>query len=147
MTNNNESFWMWVQREMESRDFNFYKLERAAGLSNAAISRPAREWATPSYTICKAIAEGLGLPLEEVLRRAGLLDPKLEDQVRDERLLHTLQEIAEILSQLPPDLQDRLAATIVTQAQALQIVYEAAQREAAAKTEGQEQQQSHNSRK
>jgi transcriptional regulator with XRE-family HTH domain len=139
MANNNESFWMWVQREMKSRDLNFYKLERAAGLSNAAISRPARGWATPSYTICKAVAEGLGLPLEEVLRRAGLPDPKLEDQVRDKRLLHTLHEIAEILSQFPIDLQEYLAATIVAQAQALQIVYEAAQRESAAKAEEQEQ--------
>lgn len=68
-----EDFWQWAEKELEIQHLNWYRVEQTAGLSNAAISKRARELLPPTDTTCRAIAQAFRLPLENVFRRAGLL--------------------------------------------------------------------------
>ena len=70
-----EDFWQWAEKELEIQHLNWYRVEQISGLSNAAISKRARELLPPTDTTCRAIAQAFKLPLENVFRRAGLLPP------------------------------------------------------------------------
>ena len=76
-----EEFWKWAEEELEKRKLSWYAVERQSGLSNATISRRARELLPPTYETCRAIAQVFRLPLENVLRYAGLLHGNIQGDV------------------------------------------------------------------
>jgi transcriptional regulator with XRE-family HTH domain len=113
-----EMFWLWVQQQMEARDLTWYTLEKAGGVSNAAISRLAREWRKPTVFVCQAIARGLRIGLEDVLRQAGYL-PSQPTEI-DPRMQATVDQLLAIwhrLSEIDPDALDRLLNVVVMQAE------------------------------
>ena len=61
-----EDFWQWAEKELEIQHLNWYRVEQTAGLSNAAISKRARELLPPTDTTCRAIAQAFRLPLENM---------------------------------------------------------------------------------
>jgi transcriptional regulator with XRE-family HTH domain len=83
----NTDFWQWIERELEVRRLTYHGIEREQGLSNAAISRPARNRTEPSLTACKALSEALQLPLVSILRMAGHLPPKSTPDSLQENML------------------------------------------------------------
>ena len=90
-------FWDWVDHEIERRGLSYHRIEREAGLANAAISRPARNRSKPSLAVCKAIAAVFELPDVEVLRRAGLIDsaPSASPSViEEERAVYVIRELS-----------------------------------------------------
>lgn len=72
-----ESFWEWAEQEREERDLSWYRVEQRAGLSNAAISKRARELLPPTSTTIQALATVFKLPREFVFQKAGVLPPHI----------------------------------------------------------------------
>jgi transcriptional regulator with XRE-family HTH domain len=91
----NTDFWQWIERELELRRLTYHAIEREQGLSNAAISRPARNRTDPSFTACKALSAALQLPLVSILRMAGHLPPKSTPDSLQESML----ELFELLNE------------------------------------------------
>lgn len=73
----NQVFWNWAESELEKRNLTWSRVERIAGLSNAAISKRARDIMKPTDETCRAIARAFGIQPDEVMRRAGLLPAAL----------------------------------------------------------------------
>jgi len=71
-------FWTWVDAERESRELSWSKMERDAGLSNAAISRRFRDLLKPTLETCRAIAKAFNLREIDVLKQAGLTDSEID---------------------------------------------------------------------
>jgi transcriptional regulator with XRE-family HTH domain len=105
MATDSERFWSWAERELQQRGLSWYRVEREAGLSNAAISRRARELLPPTFETCIAIARVFNLPDENVLRYAGLIRRKPPEDPIFEQARHYFNQLSEdekdiILSQM-----------------------------------------------
>lgn len=88
-----EDFWGWVENELVARGLNYHRVERSQGLSNAVLSRPARNNADPSLTVCKALAQAFALPLTEILVRAGHVEPDAANDGSEQRLIRIWQSL------------------------------------------------------
>jgi transcriptional regulator with XRE-family HTH domain len=95
-------FMEWLEEEMSLRGLNDHQLSKRAGISHSVISK-ARCGSVPKWEACVAIANGLGLPPELVLRKASLLPPLPDDTVGLEEWFH-------ILAQLPQAEREELLA-------------------------------------
>lgn len=91
-------FSEWLEQQLSLRNWRPADLARAAGLSNATITRILNGDRRAGPDMANAIALGLGLPPDLVFRRAGLLPPQPGPE-RDP----TLQELLEIMRNLSPD--------------------------------------------
>lgn len=72
-------FKEWVEQEMQKRGWKQAELARAGGMDPVTLNRILNMERKAGPDSCSAIARALGLPAEEVYRRAGLL-PKLPDE-------------------------------------------------------------------
>lgn len=68
----------WMQSEIDKRGWSMNQLARRAKISGAMVSLVMSEKREPGYEFCMAIAKGLAMPPEIVLRKAGLL-PAIRD--------------------------------------------------------------------
>ena len=68
-----DEFWDWAEKQLDARGLNWHRVEQLAGLSNATISRRARERLPPTETTCRAIARVFQIPLKQVYTRANKL--------------------------------------------------------------------------
>jgi len=98
-------FWDWVDAEIDRRGLSYYRIEMDAGLSNAAVSRPARNRTQPTLAVCKAIALAFEIAPEDVLRKARLIDP-LPPPVREE------EEAIKLLRALSPQARQSALAML-----------------------------------
>lgn len=98
-----EWFWEWAEREAEKRGLSWYKIEQIAGLSNAAISKRARERLPPTQVTCEALAFAFGLDKETVLDEAGII--RLE-----RKLDHNTEVALHLFRNLSSEEQDRILA-------------------------------------
>lgn len=76
-----ESFVQFLNHELRQKGWSDYKLAKQAGISPSVISR-ARTGTLPKLDACGKIAQALELPIEIVLRAAGLL-PQLDKPTRE----------------------------------------------------------------
>lgn len=90
-----ETFGDWLQGELDKRGMKQADLARESGLTTATISRLITQQRGPDDATCLKISKALGIPVEDVFRRAGKLPPQSE-------LEHdpTLREIYEVVKQL-----------------------------------------------
>jgi len=88
-----------VKLEMEKKGLSIREFAKLVGVSHPTIS-DILNGEEPSFDVCRKLAQILNLPLEGVLRAAGLLPPVSEDTEYQEEVLY-------LLSQLPPDEQRR----------------------------------------
>lgn len=95
-----DDFIAWLDAELAQRQWSYSQLARRAGLAHSVFSR-ARAGAAPGWRSCRAIAEALGAPPEEVLRRAGLLPPIPADQAE-------FEQFRRLLAQLSPEDREEL---------------------------------------
>lgn len=75
----NMAFNMWLEQELEKRNWSHSDLARAAGKSGAAISHLFTGMTHPSIGICNAIADALQIPRRIIHERAGLIQPDPEE--------------------------------------------------------------------
>jgi len=80
---NHPEFKQWLQNEMEDRHWIQSELARRSGLSTAQISRLLVGTRGPGKGTCVAIARALRLPIDVVLRAAGILPPNFTDESAD----------------------------------------------------------------
>src|SRR6266571_7777472 len=76
-----QHFSTWLNEELQRRGWTQGKLISQSGtndderLSSAAVSRYSTGKMLPDVASCQKIARAFGLPVDVVLRKAGLIDP------------------------------------------------------------------------
>lgn len=66
-------FSEWLASEMEARGYGVCEMARRAKNPPGTISRILSGMRTPGPAVCRAIAEALEMPVEEVFQRAGII--------------------------------------------------------------------------
>lgn len=90
-----KAFWKWFHEERDKRGLSINVVEKMGGVSKSSISARARYELPPTYDNCRAIAKAFGIPLEDVLRKAGLLPPRYEDNPSARELLYRFSQLSE----------------------------------------------------
>lgn len=82
-------FTQWLTERIRENGWSNNELGRRAGLSSAAVSLVMTGRQKPGLDFCRGVAVALDEPPEKVLRLAGLLPPRSEQDERiDEILFH-----------------------------------------------------------
>lgn len=68
-------FPAWLQNELDKRGWRPTELARRADLDDGIISRALSGARMPSNRSLEKISDALGIPIEEVFSRAGILPP------------------------------------------------------------------------
>lgn len=119
----------WLIAECEKRHLSWSAASRNAGLAPNTISEIVG--GTPAgIKRLTALAEYFGSSPEYVLRLAGHLPERPTAEVEDAELRYKLQQIAEILRDLPPDLKQQLVDQIIIQTEAAKAAFAAGVRAA-----------------
>ncbi len=94
-------FGEWLMAEGAARNLTQTQLAHASGLSQGTVSLITRGIQQPRVTTCQALARGLNIPVENVLRQAGLMDPDPQRPV----IPPDLRQLFEEIQQLHPELR------------------------------------------
>lgn len=89
------SFITWINHELNDRGWSQNELARRMGFSSASVSRTMAQQNNVTYEFCVAVAVAFGTDKEEVLVRAGLLNPRTRTIEGD--------EIQRIYNELPAE--------------------------------------------
>ncbi|OQB00673.1 MAG: hypothetical protein BWY25_01711 [Chloroflexi bacterium ADurb.Bin222] len=94
----------WLAAEMRARELGVRELARRARNGPGTVSRILHGVRTPGPAFCKAIAQALELPEEEVLERAGIITrPSLSytlfSQLNDAQQEGILQEMRALVEE------------------------------------------------
>lgn len=92
-----EEFVTWLGIEIEKRGWSYSETARQCGISQSIISKVMSYTSTPGLDFCVGIAKAFGIPVESVLRKAGLLPDSPEDL--DDM---TLREMYDLMRGLTP---------------------------------------------
>jgi transcriptional regulator with XRE-family HTH domain len=71
-----DTFGTWLAAELKYQGWSMSELARRCDVSHATISRIISGERNPSASVCTAIAKAFKMSQEDVLRRAGILDPE-----------------------------------------------------------------------
>lgn len=82
-----------IKNEMIKRNLSIREFAKLVGVTHPTISA-ILEGEEPSYDICRKLAPILHLPLETVLRAAGLLPPVSPDTEYQEEFFHLLSQLS-----------------------------------------------------
>ena len=91
----NMEFRIWLERELDKRNWNHSDLARESKHSHGAISHLFNGLSNPTLGICNDIADALGLPRKILYERAGLVQPEPESDNITEELLYTARLLPE----------------------------------------------------
>jgi transcriptional regulator with XRE-family HTH domain len=81
-------FSVWLQREMDKREWSMSDLARNAGISRGAVANIMRGDRNPGVNVCEGIAKALKVSPEIVYRQAGILSPAVDPNERAQELVH-----------------------------------------------------------
>jgi transcriptional regulator with XRE-family HTH domain len=98
------TFSDWLLEKLRERNWSQSDLSRRAGVSRTAISNLISEKRGPGADLASAIAQALGVSIDEVFHAAGIMKTNLVDD-RATRLAHRI-------AQLPEEDQEVLDAMI-----------------------------------
>jgi transcriptional regulator with XRE-family HTH domain len=96
--NNNhttDTFPDWLQSELDRRGWRATELARRADLDDGIISRALSGARVPSVGSLEKIAAALDIPIEEVLRPAGILPPDKKHDARATELAYKISKLPE----------------------------------------------------
>lgn len=85
---NMADFNIWLQQEMNKREWSISDLARQAGVSRGSIANILRGDRKAGVEICEAIAYAFKVSPEIIYRRAGLLPPLPNQDESREELVH-----------------------------------------------------------
>ena len=74
-----DSFSDWLSAEVESRGWSYKEAGRRGGFASSMFTHIANGDTKPGLDFCQGIARAFDMPLEDVLRLAGILPPLVED--------------------------------------------------------------------
>ena len=103
MTDEREKFAAWLALQLEDRGWSNRELARRAGVSHTSMNDVVSGQGAITAKFCRKISRALKVPLEETMRRAGLLPGFFVD---DEAL--TFRELLAIINELPDDARKEL---------------------------------------
>jgi len=83
-----------IKEEMDKRNLSIREFSKLVGVSHPTISA-ILNGDEPSYDLCRKLAHVLHMPLESVLRAAGLLPPVSADTEYEEHILHLFRQLPE----------------------------------------------------
>lgn len=89
----NKIFAIWLSEEIQKRGLTQKELAEKSNVHPSVINSIIMGTRNPSIGSCTAIAKGLNLPIETVLRYAGILPVKSDD----DPLLDHLKTLAQLL--------------------------------------------------
>lgn len=90
---------MWLQSVLDNQDWSLRELARKSGVSPQTISYVLRGERGVGLDLCMGLSTALSVPLEEVLRIAGIL-PRLEAGTEADP---TIQAVLDRLRHLTPE--------------------------------------------
>jgi len=83
----------WLHDELNKRGWSNLELSKRSGVATSTISMIVSGQNKPGYNFCVRISRPLKLPPEIVLRKAGLLPKKPEDNELNEQLLFLFEKL------------------------------------------------------
>jgi len=92
---NDIKFWEWFDKTRG--DFSIRAIERRAGCPRGRIGNAYTDKRHPTMEICQSVADGLVIPVNDVLTIAGLAD---EFDYNDDL---TIREVVEYMRRLTPE--------------------------------------------
>lgn len=90
-----ETLGCWLQTQIDMHGWRQAELARRAGIQPATLNRIINGTRNMGPEVAGQIAKALGIPPEEVLRRAGLLPPVTPRRAEDEEMDHILGRLDE----------------------------------------------------
>ena len=85
----------WLNEEIGERGWTIRELARRASLSHVTISNVLNGNQRPGLNFCKGIAQALRISTEEVLRRAGHLNPEPPETAKISDLIREFSALSE----------------------------------------------------
>jgi transcriptional regulator with XRE-family HTH domain len=90
----NERFAVWLDRELTQKGWSQSEAARRGEISSTMINMVINGQANPGLELCRGIARAFNLPLEEVLRKAGILPPLTSRDAGVSAVLARLDEMS-----------------------------------------------------
>ncbi|MGH9276637.1 MAG: helix-turn-helix domain-containing protein [Acidimicrobiales bacterium] len=81
MAGGSEELGAFIRVQRRAQDLSLRRLSEASGISNPYLSQIERGLRRPSADVLQQIAKALGLPIELLYVRAGILEPERGDLV------------------------------------------------------------------
>lgn len=110
-----EEFGSWIVQELERLGWSRSELARRANFSPSRVDQVVNGIGDPGDKFCRGVARAFGLPVEEVLRRAGRL-PVISDE--EAKLFESIKARIGLLSPAQRAELDRYVDYLVSSAQA-----------------------------
>jgi transcriptional regulator with XRE-family HTH domain len=87
----------WLQAQLDDRGMTAYKLSKLSGKDQGVISRILSRERNPESDTLIAIAKGLKLPVEVVLRAAGILPPPPGPLSEEQQaVIHAVGQVSDV---------------------------------------------------
>lgn len=107
------SFGEWLDQELAARGWSQSEAARRGGISASTVQQVVSGVTRPGVKLCRAVSRAFDLPIEEVMRRAGLLPPPPDATAGERRSLQELYKKIEKLNatdrQIVIDIVNRMA--------------------------------------
>lgn len=84
----------WLNAELQARGWSERELARRAGVSHTAINNALTQQYNTRLDTYRGIAKALGMPLDEVLRRAGELPERPPSVIEEEPATYIIRELS-----------------------------------------------------
>lgn len=85
----------WLNKEIGKRGWSYREFARRAGISSGTVSNVLSEKVRPSWEFYEGTSRALNMPVEDVLRQAGLLPPKHDDEPTVKQLIHLFTQLSD----------------------------------------------------
>ncbi|HEX7715090.1 MAG TPA: helix-turn-helix transcriptional regulator [Bacillota bacterium] len=109
----NYKFGLYLKNLRTQNNLTLKDLDRASGVSFGSISRMEDAKQDPNPDMLRKLAPALGVPYEEMLVMAGILDPK-EETNKETNFPEDIQEIIRIANKLNHEQRQKLISIAKT---------------------------------
>ena len=89
------TFGEWLDKQLIAHDWSMSKFGQLCGVSHVAVSRWVSGERTPEPESCERIAKVLGVPVEDIYRRAGYSLSPTDLDANAETMLHLFRNLPE----------------------------------------------------
>ena len=95
------TFGEWLSERMKDKGWGIREAARNIGVSHPTISSIVTYGEQPSFETCKALSKAFDIPIEDIMRMAGLLPKSITFNPRT-------SEMVDLFNGLPDEEQDEM---------------------------------------